>query len=226
MTVAAYYQCYKQKEAFRHALKHYRKVYPTATCVLVNDGGYDYTDLAAQYNCNYTHLEHKGDKQNLVFDTVEGCHEYVRRFATGLQKISEKFVILMEDDVLVCKPVNESDLKFDINGCNPDELLPEPVRASLGKGKFFYGACGGSILNVDFFKRALADTSLVDLYCSLSPKNMWASDALLSFICYKSGGTVGQYPGFCETWYPTYGYRMFVGNVEVLHQYKSLYVRE
>ena len=133
-------------------------------------------------------------------------------------------------------PLSISSLGNDINGCNKNEFLGPRVSAEIRTHNeklrncfnIWYGACGGSIFRTEFMVDLLKDKDAlkkeVSLYCSLSKKDKWASDCFLSYLCLKKNGTIGQYPGFCETWYPDYLARKQAGDIEVLHQYKELYI--
>jgi hypothetical protein len=235
--IGAYYQCYRQRHALNFVLKKFRESYPNSSCILSCDGGEDYTKESEEFSCFYKHYQKlESDKKNLVFNTEKTCIEFILRLRENLHLIREDYFILLEDDVVVLKQINLESLQYDINGCNKNEFLSNEVQSLLknygfspkNSQRFFYGAAGGSILKKTFFEKILRnEQSLIgDIknYCTLSPTNLWASDAVLSFLCYKNGGTIGQYDGYAETWYPDIALRMNAGSVEVLHQFKNFYV--
>lgn len=233
--LAAFYQCYKQRKSLNYVLKKFREVYPAERCFLVCDGGFDYTEESKKYNCNYRHLGKIETNKNLTFNTRDACKEYINRLFETIKELEEDYVIILEDDVAVFSAIDLDGLNAQINGCNKNEFLNANIENFLKmKGiscpspyGFYYGACGGSILDVKFFKETLRHKDrigeIVDLYCDLSPRETWASDTILSFTCYAFGGNIQQYEGYCETWYPDYIKRLNEGKVKVLHQYKVLY---
>ena len=235
--IDAYYQCFRQERAFREVVRRFRAVYPASESkvIIVSDGGYDFSKIAEEYICEYHQSSNKTNNKNLVFSAADGLFEYAQRMANYSKNFSNSHFLLLEDDVMVIKPVSKSALLFDINGCNQNEFLDQSIAKEIHRlnpqlshsKKICYGACGGSIFRTEFMINLLEDKSrLLDeakLYCSKASKKKWASDAFLSYLCLKHGGKIGQYPGFCETWYPDYGDRMVEESVEILHQYKRLY---
>ena len=235
MSIGAYYQCYKRRPALRFVLESYRAIYPGSSIVLVADGGLDFTSEATEFNCHYFYEDKLDVAGNLVFNNVESTATYVRRLAKYIHSIDEEFFILLEDDVLVLKEVSIKDLKFDINGCNKNEFLSPGAAMMLRRynaklldwPQVYYGACGGCVLRTSFFKEILEDDDrlMYDIkeYCLVSDQQLWASDGILSYMCWKHGGSIGEYRGFCETWYPDVAARLESNDVEVLHQYKEFY---
>ena len=233
--IGAYYQCYNRKESTNFVLKNFRLHYPTSNCVLICDGGLDFSKASKEYNCFYLYENRIANVKNLVFNDPKYLFEFINRMAKYIKKIQEDFFMILEDDVFVMSNTNISDLIYDINGCNFGEFLDKSLY-NLIKDKnpnkiyekgLFSGACGGSILRNSFFIEHLSNNESLgnDIieYCKNSNQNNWASDRFLSYLCWKYGGNIGQYKGFCETWYQDYNIRMKNKDIEVLHQYKDLY---
>ena len=231
--IGAYYQCYKREKSLLFVLENYRKIYPTDDLVLVCDGGNDYSAISEKYGFKYFHKEKVKTEKNLIFNDLVGITEFILRLREGIDFISSDFFIMLEDDVYVINETELNDLIFDINGCNFQENIGESVinlirkyNPDLGINNFYIGGCGGSILRTSFFKKILNLESLVyDIqeYCNSVSKELWASDRLLTYLCYKNKGTIGNYKGFCETWHNDYNKRYLEGTIEVLHQYKEKY---
>jgi hypothetical protein len=231
--IGAYYQCYKREEALLFVMENYRSIYTDSDSVLVCDGGNDYSSVAQKYGFVYFHKEKVRTEKNLIFNDLSGITEFILRLKEGINFINAEFFIMLEDDVYVMKKTRLEDLSFDINGCNFQENIGESVikliekyNQGIGNKKFPIGGCGGSILRTSFFKEILEAESLtsdIREYCNLVPKDLWASDRLLTYLCYKNKGTVGNYEGFCETWHNDYNKRNLDGTIEVLHQYKEKY---
>lgn len=230
--IGAYYQCYKRDEALKFVLDNYRKIYPSTTLIMVNDGGNDFTEISKNYNANYFYEIKAETEKNLIFKNPESAVVFIQRLSNYIHLINEDFFILLEDDVFVINDVPLNELKNDINGCNFNEFLSVKVSKHLENfrtdvNKFYFGACGGSILRTDFFKKILSNFKQIKFdvfqYCLLADNSEWASDRILSYLCWKYNGTIGQYDGFCETWYPDLDNRFKLNNIQVLHQYKNLY---
>lgn len=233
--IGGYYQAYNKPKCVDFVLNHFRNQYPDSDVVLISDGGDDFTSLASKYNCNYFYEDNlSGDKSikskglaGFYFHSPEVLVNYVLRMSKHLNLIKQDYFIILEDDVVV---LNKSkDLKYDINGSNPTESLPESVCMDLKQiPRISYGACGGCILNTNFFKNILRQSNLKQIedqirqYCNLTTER-WASDAILSYICLANGGTIGDWDGFGETWESDIVERINKNEVEILHQYKNFY---
>lgn len=232
-SIDAYYQCYKRENCVDFVLNNYRKKYEESTCILFCDGGLDFSKIAKKYNCIYKIEERIGKNKNLVFETTDQILKFTNRIYESIKLMKNDFFIILEDDVYIINDIKYDTLKSDINGCNFGELLDQGLCELLKKhlktsnSNFYIGACGGSVLRKSFFKEVLSKKETIEKdaseYLENCSKSNLASDRFLSYLCWKNGGTIGQYDGFCETWYPEYRMRIEKGDVDVLHQYKELY---
>lgn len=227
MELAAYYQCYKQPRAFQFVLQSFKQHHPTAPMTILSDNGNDYSQIAKEYGYTYIHDTQQIAQAtgNSVTYQASKTIEYVKRFVTQVQQMQADWVILLEDDVAILKPIDTRLLKYTLNGINPHEYLPESLSRYLGiEGKQCYGGCGGCIFSVAFFKGLELEEVLRE--CEKMSDIMggpYAGDRLLTALVLRYGGTIGQYEGFAETWYPNIRERLARNQVSVLHQYKDLY---
>ena len=77
-----------------------------------------------------------------------------------------------------------------------------------------------------FFEKILADMNVIKVYIGhyYNAGGIRVSDCIVSFLTHIHGGTMGQYDGYCETWWPTYQDRERADTIEVLLYYKDKYV--
>lgn len=224
----AFYQCHKQRRSLFQALQSFRAFYPRGAVVLVNDRGDDHTDMAKYFKCEYYYRTSQiGRKSALLFDSFEGCCDFLDNIRTALWHFTNAWFMLLEDDVRVVGHVDLDALENEINGCNPGATFPtrvlEYVRVRNPRARDFYGACGGCILKTEHFRRILQDPLLnvhVREYFERTGGH-GASDMLLSFLNAIYGGRIGMYSGFYETWWPSRPER-----IAVIHQYKYEYDKE
>jgi hypothetical protein len=241
-TISAFYQCYKQPKAFLHALTAFRQHYPDSTIVLISDGGgYDYTQAAAYFHCRYSQLPLRtGELANsTIFSRREDFLDWLERFVVAAKQMTEDYIMLLEDDVTVCKPIH-SPLLFDINGANTKEFLGKKmerylqsrgVKANARNGRIFYGGCGGALFRRTFIIEHFADRQKVsDMLTACEPYRegrhltFYSTDYWISVLTYCVGGTIGNYQGFSEQWqWNVWIRRHILNNIEVLHQDKRLY---
>jgi glycosyltransferase involved in cell wall biosynthesis len=236
--IAGFYQCYKQKKAFENSIYNFRKIYPNSTLNVYNDGGdASLEEIVKKYNGNYTYCNKISNGIALIFNNTNQIIEWILRLRECINKTKESYIMLVEDDVLVMKKTNKDSLKFDLNGCNYDVGYPDSINQyimsknnNMKDKKIFYGGCGGCILRTSFYRKIFENVeeikSLINTYIELGGVN--ASDCILSFLTYitivdEKNGTIGQYDGFAEKWYPNFDERMKNKDIEVLHQYKDLY---
>jgi hypothetical protein len=91
---------------------------------------------------------------------------------------------------------------------------------------YFWGGFGGCIIKRQFIVDHMTKESIrkmvTDIDKHTKDKN-YTSDIWISLFVLYHGGTLGQYSGFCETWWSDYKKRRNTNEIEVLHQYKELY---
>jgi hypothetical protein len=214
---------------------------------IINNGGdTELKEIAKSYYSNYYEYSNKFNTRILVCTSSTPKELAIKYLSTWLLRINDclkivppscKFLLNLEDDVFVMNSVTIDDLKYDINGCNTNAVFISnrineyiiECNPSMRWKKIFYGGCGGCIFRVDFFRSVLGDEEKVrkylELFCDLGglETEQFASDAVISFITYINGGTIGQFPGFCETHHANYFERQNNNSIEVLHQFKSFY---
>ena len=237
MSIAGYYQCYKQPKAFEHSLQEFRKHYPTSELWIVNDGG-DPTlgSISKKYNATHYELLKRIDTNAIttIYTEMSQLIEWFRRLREFIMSTKADFFILLEDDVFVMAPTKISDLKYDINGCNKacrfDYRVEHIIRlrnpnVPSALYELYSGGFGGCFMRISFMKRMLenfdAIINNINIYSQYS--NLFASDIVLSYLVWSYGGTIEMYPGLAETWYEDITQRLASGSVEVLHKYKDLY---
>lgn len=226
MHLAAYYQCYKQPKAFEFVLQCFHQHHPSSPVTILSDNGNDYSQIAKHYGYSYIHSTTRAAQDNgLIFYSSTTMLEFIKRFITQVQQMDADWVLLLEDDVVVLKPIDTNSLHYTLNGINPNEYLPDALTRYLGKeDKQCYGGCGGSIISVPFIKGLVLAEVLEECerMCEvLGGKG--ASDIMLTAVVLRYGGTLGPYDGFAETWYPNIRELLNNQQVSVLHQYKNLY---
>lgn len=233
--IGAFYQCYKNVKSLDFVLSKFRNFYPNSEIALISDGGEDFYEKSNEYKCIYSYEDKLNSKTNLVFDNLNSLKTFVFRIKKYTSNFNCKYLILLEDDVIIYNKISEEDLIYDINGCNFNEFFNIAHTQLIKKNnpniniydRIFFGGCGGCILNLDFFRDVFnnekkLNEDIEEFFTYAEPENC-ASDRALSYICLKNKGTIGQYKGFCETWYPDYEIRKKNNSIEVLHQYKNLY---
>jgi len=147
-TCCAFYHCFKDKEATTAVLREFRRHYPLATVHLISDGGDDFADVAAEFGCVYYYERRIGLQIKVGKDSL---HEWLRRFERVCLECQEDWLLVLEDDVLVRKPIHQP--RHAIEGANLGHKLwwrpiwkyvhdRHPNLVNNG-----YGGGGGSLVN-------------------------------------------------------------------------------
>ena len=233
-TIGAFYQCYKQHKALINVLRHFRKIYPISTVVMVSNNGDNMENIARFFNCHYTHSLHSNSSHSVYFSDEEGVKLYVKRIYEAAQKIEEDYILLLADDVHVLKPI--TNLKYDLNGGEGywRGRLKNRWENFFAKNKTAYSkyddmrAFGdGFIMRKKFilenFKNI--DEPLKKFIPIIKNKynNLLPSDVCINTLTVYYGGSVGPYWGWYERTRLFYWPRRILNNIQVSHQEKSFY---
>jgi hypothetical protein len=232
-SIGAFYQCYKRPKAVISVISSFRRHYPDATVHMVCDGGHDFSTLAAHFGCNYVHDPlNAGTGNALYFNSTETLVRWFRRIRMAAEHMSEDYILLLEDDVLVMNKVEEK-LRYTINGVNAKMRLGRPITSVLKRRNrsiplftfnYYWGGFGGCIIDRRFVIQHLNEVEEDIVKLSPCVDRPLASDIWLSIVTLYHGGTIGPYRGLCETWNRDYLRRRDVlRNIAVLHQYKEVY---
>jgi len=231
--IGAFYQCYKQPKAFQHVLSNFRKIYPDTDVIIFSDAGDDFNEYANSLNCKFIYEEKRtGNGISASFDKKEKLISWFKRLIYACEHIKEQYIMILEDDVWVKKPIEE--LSYDLNGVNKGEKMGKKITAFL-KGRnssipkdcenYFYGGFGGSVINKNIILNN--KEKIIEVIDAIDSQNLtdkiFITDYWLSIVYLYFGATIGQYNGLCETWYLTYPFMKWAGKISVLHHYKDLY---
>ncbi len=165
MTLSVFHQCYKQKRATAEAIKSFRNVYPKANYFLVSDSGDDFSELALEFNCSYYHDPvHLGYRDHTHNSGIYGMTKdevllWLHRFYVACQVNGTKYILMMEDDVLVRGEIDiPDDTEFSGFALPGNKFQSEFMNYLKSKYdvKFnvdYYGTGGGSIFNAETFMK-------------------------------------------------------------------------
>jgi hypothetical protein len=231
-TIGAYYQCHKNPASFIRTVKSFQKFYPERTIVVTNDGGHDYEEFCKDNNIIYKYKP-KNSLNTKIDSTRRSCfqshpdmYDYIKNLWTGFDSIKENYVLILEDDVRVLKKHTET-FKYSINGCNYGVKFPPRAIRILHEigynGPLHYGACGGCVLDKNFFKN-IPFYKVEELISKIGTyEEMYDGDLVISFIAVYFGGNIGQYGEFAETWFKNIEELHKMNGIAFLHQYKNDY---
>jgi hypothetical protein len=226
----AFLQCHKQPFATYMSLSSFRNFYPNNTIVLISDNGYDYTEMAKHFNCIYIHCTDKANFNHKDLDSgshIENSHKLIERFYNAYSLIKEEYVLLLEDDVIINKPVNHI-FTADING-NCVNVFSNEIIEEFSKNykhidvskKYYFSGAGGSIMHRSNMMKYMQNKEIINDILFNWKKYFLpidiCQDFLFSCIATLNNGTID----WCrETGDWFYGINP---EIAVQHQFKQLY---
>lgn len=227
-TLGAIFQCYTNRRATEHALKNFRLHLPDSPLLLISDGGTDFSSLASEHKCGYSHRENIYGNASVgyAYDAVRMI-EWWNRQKSAVDFCDTDYILIMEDDVLVTSNFS-IDIDFPLNGPIRGqplsaEMVKEMVRCS-GVPATNYGMCGGSIYNARIFK-SIYDDVVNDirenhdkLYKTADYRLLGYADANMVYHFGKRGHRFQPSPWLAEIQRG----ESRVGKA-ILHQYKDKY---
>lgn len=235
---------------------HLASVYPKATVEIVKtarehhpkgyyflgvDNTFSYQQVADIYKTDYKfyHTKLGGPKGDYGY-RLEGTIEFLKRFRTACLLSRSSHIIMMEDDVLIVKPITV-DPSWEVACANIQigNVIPERVHDLIeqhcGKRPIFkqYGAGGGSIFRVKTFL-ANFDRNIkwfeehFDEIQSYYP-TIGYIDCFMNVYYYLCGKDYTANPHLADTHNhrPGFDYETFISNqppeIEIINNYKKYY---
>lgn len=226
----AFLQCFKNPYATYISIASMRKFYPDATIVMLSDDGYDYTEMAKHFNCEYIHCNDKANFNHKDLDSgshIENSHKLIDRFYRAYSLIKEDYVLLLEDDVIINRPITQP-FGFDINGnCVNnfqkyiiDEFNKNYPHVTPGLNYCFSGA-GGSIMHRKNMMKYMENKDTINDLLHNWKKYRLAGDIcqdfLFSCIVRLNNGTIGWHRETND------GFNVIRPHLAVQHQFKKYY---
>ena len=160
MSISFFHVASKYDEATEVIVENARKHHPDSYYFLGVDGtDKSYKEVAEKYNCDYVPYAKKlGPPVYPNGWNLEGTLEFLQRFYDSCSRSNSSHIVMMEDDVLIMKPVTvEQEWEHAAADTKIGNVIPEFVHDLIeqhcGKRPTFkqYGAGGGSIFNAKTF---------------------------------------------------------------------------
>jgi hypothetical protein len=236
---------------------HIASVYPKATDVIIENvrkhhpNNYyhlavdglreNYMDVAKKYKCDCILYENTiGGPVPPIGFTLEKTIEFLYRFREACQDANTSHIIMMEDDVLIVKPITvnteweHSGADTRIGNYIPDFVL-DLIEQHSGKRPTFtqYGAGGGSIFKVDTFLKHY-DRNIEWFYKHFNTiqkvyPTIGYVDCFMNVYYFLAGKDYTPNPRRTDTHnhQPGFDYESFISNqpseIEIINNYKKYY---
>lgn len=240
MSSISFFHVAVYSESTKVIVENARKHHPDDFYFLGVDGKHDLKKISEKYNCHYTRFEPVGPLVPPQGWDLDKSLEFLNRFHIACQMAKTSHIIMMEDDVLILKPITiNPEWEHACADTKIGNVIPEPVHdlieAHCGKRPTFkqYGAGGGSIFKVKTFLEYY-DTNIqwfkkhFDEIQSYYPTIGYV-DSFMNVYYFLAGKDYSANPhrGDTHNHRPGFDYESFISNlpeeIEILNNYKKFY---
>jgi hypothetical protein len=171
----AIYFCQNHPLATYKTLEGFRKYHPLSKIFLISDNGYDYTEMANHFNCEYTHLNESIYAHYNSYKLIPHEERYTKLkkywniYMSILDKSYAKYLIKLEDDVAIQGIIRTNSLTGFMNGTTlhklPDYFFTHYFRDTpnaIVPNNIYFSGSGGCIFNCDQLRKCLENTEAFD----------------------------------------------------------------
>ena len=242
MSISFFHVASKYDEATEVIVENARKHHPDSYYFLGVDGtDKSYKEVAEKYNCDYVPYAKKlGPPVYPNGWNLEGTLEFLKRFYDSCSRSNSSHIVMMEDDVLIMKPVTvEQEWEHAAADTKIGNVIPEFVHDLIeqhcGKRPTFkqYGSGGGAIFkvstflenydrNIEWFKKHFDD--IQKQYPTIGYVDCFMD--VYYFLCGKDY-TANPHRADTHNHQPGFDYELFIDNlpeeIEILNNYKKYY---
>jgi hypothetical protein len=159
MTLGFIHSASNQLKSAEFVMQNIRQHYPDSSYIVLVDKGADYHPLATKYNTEILHCQkYNGYPVQPYGYQPKQVMEFLERMWIGCIRCSEDYVMMVEEDVVVLKPITipEGTIVMGYNTIDGNDYPPEFIKmieSSCGREPNFkkYGSCGGTIFHRETF---------------------------------------------------------------------------
>lgn len=240
MATIGFFNCVStQPKATEHSVQSIRKFHPDSFFMIACDAGPDYYTLCKQYNIEYYHSQ-----KNLSYPVQpygyrkEKILEWLSRFYIACIKTDTTHLMMVEDDVVLVKPVTVED-DWEVAGhatTHANLFHPEFTKMIHEYSGVYpdvqgYGAGGGSIFKVKtFLDNYFGVVEFIDKNADYIQDNFYPTmgwmDCYMTYYYLLCGKKYTNNPYLFNIW-PTdknYDINNVPSEMKIVHNYKNYYV--
>lgn len=240
MATIGFFNCVStQPKATEHSVQSIRNFHPDSFFMIACDAGPNYYTLCKQYNIEYYHSQ-----KNLSYPVQpygyrkEKMLEWLSRFYIACIKTDTTHLMMVEDDVVLVKPVTVED-DWEVSGhatTHANLFHPEFTKMIHEYSGVYpdvqgYGAGGGSIFKVKtFLDNYFGVVEFIDKNADYIQDNFYPTmgwmDCYMTYYYLLCGKKYTNNPYLFNIW-PTdknYDINNVPSEIEIVHNYKNYYV--
>ena len=193
LKIGGCYTAYQQPRATYECLKSFRLHYPEAPVYLVSDCGYDFSEIAQYFHCDYKYLTNQiwTEPKPYKFHEIYHIFLWLDVLKTAALKFSQvDWILFMEDDMRT---------RGRIKWVPPAPLAGPCICPYTPELKTFiqkkypwieiwgYSGCAGTILHRETFLRCLKNLPNFEEARKLDERVRYYSDALITYVFLYNG---------------------------------------
>ena len=201
----AIYYCYKSPYATYESLSKFKKYHPFSKIFLISDNGYDYSEMAKHFNCEYTHLDESINtgfnwyKKLSHNDAMIKYNKFCEQFLKVCSKSTAKYIIKLEDDVSIQGPIHTSKLSGFINGPKI-HMIPNIIfdlyysNTNINApSNVYHTGHGGCIYNREQLINVLTSRDIIDKLADIMRATGYLGGYMIDDVSYSIIGTILGY---------------------------------
>jgi hypothetical protein len=239
MATIGFFNCVStQPRATEESVKSIRQFHPDTFFMIACDAGPDYYDLCKKYNIEYYHSQ-----TNLSYPVQpfgyrkEKILEWLSRFYIACVKTNTTHLMMVEDDVVLVKPVTvEDDWEVAAHDTTKDNKFPDQFNEIIERFSGVkphvtgYGAGGGAIFKVStFLENYWQITEFIRNNADYIQDNIYPTmgwmDCYMTYFYLLSGKKYTNNPHLFNIW-PTdknFDLTTVPEEIQIVHNYKKYY---
>jgi hypothetical protein len=242
MSISFFHIASVYPKATEVVIENVRKHHPDNYYFLAIDGPrIEYMNLVEKFNLDYVlYKEPLGGPVSPHGYNLETTLRFLERFYEACKRCNTSHIIMMEDDVLIIKPITTED-GYEHAGADTKigNIIPEAVHDAIenwcGKRPTFkqYGAGGGTIFKVSTFLNEYDNIVKFFIHHFTSIQQYYPTigyiDCFMNVCYYIAGRDYSANPHRTDTHNhtPGFDYEIFISNqpseIEIINNYKKYY---
>jgi len=223
-SVDAFFQAYKNPKATLAVVEGFSKAFLDGLIVMFSDNGVDFSNLENHFNLKYIHCE---ENIGVWWSNTTNAFKWLERLMLAINTSKNPYMMILEEDVMIRKrptDYSENDMIGPYGNAwlskKATEYLVSKNKKLAGKESLNFGGCGGSIFKKSILQEMGIDNLKRETELAPELNVHLVTDCYLSFLIYSSGGTLGKFPSFVETWQEDIWKN---AEYSIVHKYKELY---
>ena len=227
-------------KATKFVVENVRKYHPNNFYHLCVDGTDNYSYLAEEYNLDYRYYTQKigGPVSPYGYD-LDRVLSFLFRFKQACERCNTSHIMMLEDDVLLIKPVTVRNVHIQGHQITHGNKIPENILhlIEISSGKKpnvdYYSAGGGTIFDVEIFLQnyykvvSFFESHFISLQSQYPTIGYIDCFMVIYYLLCGSDYDINSNMTDTHNHQPGFDYNSFINNlnsnIEIVNNYKKFY---